>query len=282
MVILIVVLVAAAFGGGYLIGMRRSSRVTPAPEKPAETARVSTASLATMVTRAGTQLANVAVRTGVDIGNRALRDSLDRLSAWALRERPDLRRVTGKDGTVTLMFTDIEGSTTINERLGDDAWLEVLTAHDTLVRDCVRADGGQVIKTLGDSFMVAFAQPEKALLCAVALQRGVHGLEVRDDATLRVRIGVHTGAAIARGQDLFGINVATASRVAAEARGGQILVTEAVAARLGGDPRLGRPRRVTLKGISGDQRVLSVRWNGEGGAPSAGRVRLRRALRGDR
>jgi adenylate cyclase len=75
-----------------------------------------------------------------------------------------------------------------------------------------------------------------------------------------VRIGLHTGAAIARGRDLFGVNVATAARVAAHARGGEILVTEAVAARLPSEVDLSRPREVRLKGLSGTQRVRSARW----------------------
>jgi class 3 adenylate cyclase len=284
-VILLVVLVPAAFGGGYLMGVRRPARpsqTAPAPDAPRKLARAPAARLANLVTRTGAALANVAVRTGVDIGNRAIRDSLETLSAWALRERPDLRQVTAKDGTVTLMFSDIEGSTAISERLGDDAWLEVLTAHDTVVRRSVRSDDGQVIKTQGDSFMVAFAHPEKAVSCAIAIQSRVQALEVRDDVALRVRIGLHTGAAIARGRDLFGINVATASRVAAEARGGEILVTEEVAARLGSNAELGRPRKVTLRGLSHAQRVMSVRWNDEDDTPSAARIRLRRALRRDR
>ena len=57
------------------------------------------------------------------------------------------------------MFSDIEGSTALNEKLGDDKWLEVLTVHDRLVRHCIRARRGQVIKTLGDLFMAAFADP---------------------------------------------------------------------------------------------------------------------------
>jgi class 3 adenylate cyclase len=261
-----IVVAAAAFAAGYLTGRRgagatRGGDAVAAPPAAAEPAT----SLASIVRRTGAELTQIAVQTGVDIGSRVVRDSLGSLSAWALRERPDLRRVTGDDGTVTLMFTDIEGSTELNERLGDDRWLQVLSAHDEVVRRCIRSERGQVIKTLGDSFMAAFARPDAALASAVCVQQRVSAMESPVDTAIAVRIGLHTGPAIARGRDLFGINVATASRVAAQARGAEILITEDVAIRLDGRHPLGRPRRVALKGISEAPRVQSVRWREEPG-----------------
>ncbi len=268
--VLVAVLVSAAFAAGYLTGMRRRP-----PAQAAHTtdqSRVATdasASLSKIVRRTGVELTQIAVQTGVDIGSRVVRDSLGSLSAWAVRERPDLRKVTGKDGTVTLMFSDIEGSTALNEMLGDDGWLEVLTAHDKVVRRCIREGRGQVIKTLGDSFMAAFADPDAALSSAVAVQRDLGELDVSSHPPVRVRIGVHTGPAIARGRDLFGITVATAARVAGLARGGEILVTEIVAARLDGTHSLGKPRRVALKGISDAPRLQLVRWEDGDGSTTA-------------
>jgi adenylate cyclase len=262
--VLLAVLVPIAFAGGYLTARRRfagSRQLAVLPPQVVEQLAVAApASFASLVRRTGAELTQIAVQTGVEIGNRAIRDSLGALSAWAQRERPDLHRVTGEDGTVTLMFTDIEDSTALNERLGDDAWLEVLVTHGKLIRRCVRADHGQVIKTLGDSFMVAFARPHNAVSCAIAVQRDLVALDIPGHPTFRVRIGLHTGAAIARGRDLFGVNVATAARVAARADGGEILVTDEVAAALPGDVELGGPRELTLKGLSGTQRVRSVRW----------------------
>ncbi len=135
MTVLLVVLLPVTFAAGYLTARRRAPRravQTPPPEAKREVADPT--SLATIVRRTGAELTQIAVQTGVDLGTRVVRDSLGSLSAWAVRERPDLHRVTGKDGTVTLMFSDIEGSTSLNERLGDDRWLEVLTVHDKLVR----------------------------------------------------------------------------------------------------------------------------------------------------
>ena len=258
MAVLLVVLVPVAFGAGYVTARRRAPELSP-PE-PAPAVAEAPASLATIVKRTGAELTQIAVQTGVDLGTRVVRDSLGTLSAWAVRERPDLHRVTGDDGTVTLMFTDIEGSTAHNERLGDDRWLEVLAVHDKLVRRCIREGHGQVIKTLGDSFMAAFAKPDSALSSAISVQQKVAELRAPSDEPIRVRIGLHTGPAIARGRDLFGINVATASRVAAQARGAEILVTEDVASRLDGDRPLGKPRKVALRGISDAPRVLTVQW----------------------
>jgi adenylate cyclase len=258
--VLLVVLVAAAFAAGYVTARRRAPAPAPPRREPEPAPAQAPASLATIVKRTGAELTQIAVQTGVDIGTRVVRDSLGTLSAWAVRERPDLRRVTGEDGTVTLMFSDIEGSTSLNERLGDDAWLKVLSVHDKLVRRCIRADRGQVIKTLGDSFMAAFARADRALACAIAVQRELAAVEWHDGAEIRVRIGLHTGEAIARGRDLFGVNVATASRVAGQAKGGEILVTSAVAERTGQSANLGRARAVSLKGLSGTQRVHSVAW----------------------
>lgn len=258
---LLVTVAAGAFGCGVLVGRRRAPEPAPPPPPAAE----EPASIAGIVRRTGAELTQIAVQTGVDLGSRFVRDSLGSLSAWAVRERPDLRRVTAADGTVTLMFTDIEGSTELNERLGDDGWLALLSEHDRVVRRCVRQGRGQVIKTLGDSFMVAFADAAQGVESAVGVQRDVGELEAPLGAAIRVRIGIHRGPAIARGRDLFGINVATASRVAAHARGGEILVTEDVAECLDGDDRLGRPRTVRLKGISGAPRVVPVRWSEESG-----------------
>ena len=222
------------------------------------------ASLATIVRRTGAELTQIAVQTGVDLGTRVVRDSLGTLSAWAVRERPDLHRVTGEDGTVTLMFTDIEGSTEHNERLGDDRWLEVLAAHDKMVRRCIREGRGQVIKTLGDSFMAAFAKPDAALVGrgvrAGESGRAAHAVPT---AAISVRIGLHTGPAIARGPRP--VRHQRRHRVAgrAQARGGEILVTEDVASRLEADHPLGKPRKVALKGISDAPRVQAVQWQAD-------------------
>jgi GGDEF domain-containing protein len=97
--------------------------------------------------------------------------AIDRLLSWVEGERPDVGRATAPDGTVTILFTDIEDSTALNERLGDRRWLELLRAHNAIVRDCVREHGGYEVKAQGDGFMVAYPSAREALGCAVDMER---------------------------------------------------------------------------------------------------------------
>ena len=161
----------------------------------------------------------------------AVSDSLEDLAAWAAYEpSEDILSIAAPDGTVTLLFSDIEDSTALNDRLGDKAWVRVLTAHDALVRAMVDKRRGRVVKSAGDGFMVAFRDPVSAVLAARGIQRALaRTLDPRLRLTpVRVRIGVHTGTVISRDGDYFGRNVAMAARVAGLADGGEVLVTEAV------------------------------------------------------
>ena len=172
---------------------------------------------------AGRRAVRAVVGTAVKVRDQGLRgafrDSIDMLAGWAEDERPDLRRVAARDGTVTIVFSDIEASTAINEELGDKAWVKVLGAHDSIVRDRVADHGGHIVKTQGDGFMIAFASPEAALRCAIEIQRALAaGNRHLRKADIRVRIGIHVGQAVAKDGDLLGRNVAYAARVAGEAR----------------------------------------------------------------
>lgn len=161
----------------------------------------------------------------------AVSDSLEDLAAWAADQpSEDILSIAAPDGTVTLLFSDIEDSTALNDRLGDKAWVRVLAAHDALVRAAVDKRRGRVVKSAGDGFMVAFRDPVSAVLAARGIQRSLaRTLDPRLRLTpVRVRIGVHTGTAISRDGDYFGRNVAMAARVAGLADGGEVLVTEAV------------------------------------------------------
>ena len=188
----------------------------------------------------------------------AVRSSIEELADWAEVERPDLARLA-PDGNVAILFSDIEDSTAMNERIGDRAWVKLIDRHDKLVRRLVAEHAGHVVKSQGDGFMVAFARPDEAVACAVDVQRALHRSRDKD---VRVRIGVHTGKSVRRGDDLFGRNVAMAARVAAQADGGEILVSEAVRDAAGdsvGDGvAFGEGRDVELKGFRGAHRVFPV------------------------
>jgi class 3 adenylate cyclase len=192
-------------------------------------------------------------------------------SDWAKVERPDLAQLSWDwakvvdlarltpDGNVVILFSDIEESTALNERMGDRAWVKLIERHDRLIRKLVNDHSGHVVKSQGDGFMVAFAHPDQAVRCSIAVQRALSGSMNRTgNGDVRVRIGIHMGRSVRRGEDLLGRNVAMAARVATEAHGGEILVSESVHDALGDDFTFGAVREVELKGFSGTHRVYPV------------------------
>ncbi|OBK73875.1 adenylate/guanylate cyclase domain-containing protein [Mycobacterium sp. 1274761.0] len=198
------------------------------------------------------QTANIIRKEGL---GAAVRSSIEDLADWAEVERPDLARLA-PDGKVAILFTDIEESTALNERIGDRAWARLMGRHDKLIRRLVHDHRGHVVKSQGDGFMVAFAEAEQAVRCSVDVQRALR----RRPNGIRVRIGIHTGKSVRRGDDLFGRNVAMAARVAAQADGGQTLVSESVRDSLDGveDIDFDDGREVELKGFSGKHRLYAV------------------------
>jgi len=191
-----------------------------------------------------------------------VRNSIEDLASWARVERPDLARITA-EGDVVIAFSDIEDSTAHNEALGDQAWVKVLDRHNKLVDKLVADHGGHVVKNQGDGFMMAFADAGQAVRCGVAVQRGVgENAEVWDG--IRVRIGIHMGTSVRRGDDLFGRNVAMAARVAGQADGGEILVSESVRDAISdlADIELCMPREVELKGLQGSHHLYPVKVPG--------------------
>ncbi len=182
-----------------------------------------------------------------------LMESMDNLSRWAIEDRSEITKMAANDGTVTVFFSDIEGSTALNAELGDEGWVRLLIAHDTLVRAEVERRNGHIVKSQGDGFMVVFTSPVDAVKAGLSIQRALAGLRKGGfkRTPLKVRIGIHEGTAIARDGDLFGQTVAMAARVGAKADGDEILVTEPVAAALAGNARFELTERdaVELKGL---------------------------------
>src|SRR5205085_1319811 len=138
---------------------------------------------------------------------------------------PDLESLAG--GPVTIVFTDVEASTDLRTRHGDQIAQQLLRGHEDLVRSQVRAHGGREVKALGDGFMMAFGSARRALSCAVAIQRAFADRRL-DLPDVKVRIGVNTGEVVHEADDLYGQAVHAAARIAARARGGEILVSEIV------------------------------------------------------
>ena len=128
-------------------------------------------------------------------------------------------------GTVTFLFTDIEGSTVLLRRLRE-RYADVLAEHQRLLRGAFEEAGGREIDTQGDSFFVAFRKPKDAVLAAVAGQRALRAHSWPEGEEVRVRMGIHTGEAGLSGERYHGLAVHRAARICAAGHGGQILVSQ--------------------------------------------------------
>jgi class 3 adenylate cyclase len=195
---------------------------------------------------------------------------IEAIASAVTEERPELARHAAPDGTVTMLFTDIENSTVLTERLGDTQWLELLRAHNSIVREHVKAKGCFEVKSQGDGFMIASQSARRALQCAIGIQRDLAGHNEGADEPINVRMGLHTGEVLKDADDFFGKHVILASRIAGKARGGEILVSSLLRelTESGGDVRFGEPREVELKGLTGSHVVHEVVWEraDEGGS----------------
>ena len=129
-------------------------------------------------------------------------------------------------GTVTFLFTDVEGSTRLLQELGD-GYRPVQDPHSAILRKAIAEAGGTEIRTEGDSFFVSFGTPSAGIRAAVAAQRGLARHAWPRRRQIRVRMGLHTGEGARGGDDYLGIDVNRAARIAASAWGGQVLLSEA-------------------------------------------------------
>jgi class 3 adenylate cyclase len=189
--------------------------------------------------------------------------SIEMVARTIEKERPDAPSIGHHEGTVTIVFSDIESSTEHATRLGDAAWIEVLNAHNAIIRQSVARWGGTEVKNQGDGFMLTFPSARRALCSMAEVQQDLlRQANAYPEKAVRVRVGVHTGEVIVDDGDIFGKHVIIAARVANLATGAEILVSSLVwditSAR--GDLEYGEPRKVTLKGIEGQWAVYPLVW----------------------
>jgi adenylate cyclase len=170
------------------------------------------------------------------------------------------RKATPSIAHKTFMFTDIVASTNIAAAIGDEAWEHLLRWHDDTLRAVFLKHGGEVVNSTGDGFFVAFDSAAAAIACATAVQHALAEQRRTQGFAPAVRIGVHSAVATRRGSDYSGKEVHVAARIAALARGGEILASAATTALAGSQPT-SEPRPVSLKGVSGDVDIVSVAWN---------------------
>src|SRR5262245_3787172 len=161
----------------------------------------------------------------------------------------------------TILFTDIEGSTSLTQQLGDARAMGVLRAHDEIVRESLARHGGSEVKHTGDGIMAAFPSVVGAIEAAARIQRGLEDADGRLDVPLRVRIGLSAGEPVTERDDLFGAAVQLAARLCDRAEPGGILVSGAVRDLALGKGFLFRTRRpIRLKVFAEPGAVSELDW----------------------
>jgi class 3 adenylate cyclase len=207
------------------------------------------------------------------IDDISIESSIEAVALAVEQSRPDMGKAAAPDGTVTIMFSDIQDSTVLTERLGDRRWLELLGEHDRIVREQLERHDGFEVKSQGDGFMLAFASARSAINCAIAIQRELAAFrEQNPEQPLHVRIGLHAGEVIRDRDDFFGKNVILAARIGARATGGEVLVSSLLRQLVAssGDFEFGPEAKIALKGLTGQYRVAEVLWEGAAAAKQAG------------
>jgi class 3 adenylate cyclase len=177
--------------------------------------------------------------------------SVDQIEHFVRADRPQLPYSAAPDGTVTVVFTDVESSATLMERLGEPEFMRMLAWHDGIVRDSVAEHRGFIVKSQGDGFMLAFPSAASALRsCLVIRDRVRSGYR---DTPIRVRAGLHCGEALRHDDDFYGRSVVIAARISALALGDEVLASDLVhgLAQGLGTFSFGERRSVTLRGLEG-------------------------------
>ena len=170
-----------------------------------------------------------------------------------MSDAPDVHAVNLPAGTVTFVFSDIEGSTSLLKRLGDDGYAQLLAIHRRLVREIFTAHDGAEIDTQGDAFFYSFVRARQAVHAAVDLQRAHAKATWPGGASVLVRLGLHTGEPAVGDEGYTGLDVVRASRIAAVGSGGQILISDATRAIVAG----GLGDGVSLRGL-GERQLKDI------------------------
>src|SRR5262245_41974708 len=187
-------------------------------------------------------------------------DNIDELLQARSEIDEELRR---RKSRVTIFFTDVVGSTTYFDRFGDTAGLLLLHRHDHLVTTAVEEFQGVVVKTIGDSVMAEFPDPDYAVRAAIAIQRRLleHNLSAVEEERLRIRTGIHYGVGFRRGNDLFGDAINLAARITKRSGPGQILVSQAAREALAENEFCCRSvGKVSLGGKAESEELYEVIW----------------------
>ena len=165
---------------------------------------------------------------------------------------------------LTVMFTDVVGSTSYFDRFGDTAGLAMVHLNAELGSTAVREFGGTVVKTIGDSVMADFPEPKSAVRAAVAMQRRLAELNsaLPEHRRMQIRIGVHTGMGFRKGSDVFGDVVNLAARITKRTEAGQILISRSVREGIAPDADIACQwlDKCTIDGRTEREDVFEVVW----------------------
>jgi class 3 adenylate cyclase len=200
---------------------------------------------------------------GLDVDDQAQLTSIDVIASALEPVVPDIGRVSSPEGAVTLMLSDIADASAAADQLGEERWQQLLSDHHALVAQVIAHHDGTVVRWERDGFLASFASAHAALHAAVELQRTFTGRAPADGQDgLAVRVGVHSGFVIANPDQLLGRNVVLASRIAAQAQAGEILVSSTLKQYTEGDSSFRfEPRgEHHFKGMLGEHTVYAVPW----------------------
>ncbi len=171
---------------------------------------------------------------------------------------PALSRMSSPDGAVTLMLSDIADAPAAAGQLGPERWEQIVSDHHMLVERLLAGHSGQVLKFEGDGFLASFNSAHAGLHAAVDLQRTF----TAGSSSLAIRVGVHSGFVMGNPEQLMGRNAVLAARIAAQARGGEILVSSTAREYTRSDPsfRFEERGEYHFKGLHGEHEVFAVQW----------------------
>jgi class 3 adenylate cyclase len=161
----------------------------------------------------------------------------------------------------TILFTDIEGSTALTQRLGDARALAIMRAHDAIVREALQASGGSEVDHAGDGIMASFTSVVRAIGCAIAIQRAMAQYNETAEVPFRVRIGLSAGEPVTESDRLFGATIQLAARTCACADGSQIFASNVIRELCIGKGFVFEDRgQVPLKGFDEPVQLFEVSW----------------------
>ena len=186
-------------------------------------------------------------------------------------EGPSLRPQAGPDGTITLLFCDIEGFTALSQKLGEQETKNLLSAYGSIVRDQAQAHGGTEVRSIRDGLMISFPDASEALRCAVDTQRAFVGYNnAHPEEPVRVRMGLNYGEASEGDDDQLSNDLILAARIADQAQGGRIIIAAALKriTENDGEFEFDEGREVQLEGVSGPSLIFELQWQRQGDRPS--------------